>query len=427
MSSLESLIATSGESPMPDALSFTLPPASTSCVDRKQHVRAYTTTASALSPTGAKTFRIRLGGDEMVDSSSVRLMYTLVNNHATKPLVPLCGPWGPWGQVYLRSAGVELDNIPLFNRFYQQFFWNHLSQTAQYSEASISGFGGSWLQSNNSPNMGTIPGAGSVTVMHRLPLSLFLSGKMLPTRYCPLEVEGTLTNAAANWLNTADTNSQEYTIQNIQLLMDTVMLDEAVLHSFYSALLSGRTLSIPTFTVYQTVQTIPAGNTSYNFSCVRAFSRLSHIWLTFRNGGAGGGAMATSFICPTAGIANGTGPTPALGDGNVPTVRLSIGPHNWPDPSPNGSVAEQFYMFQKALNGAIPNIDRDDFLTNAYTIAYDVRKVPQDPTSALSTRSGDLVAIFLDKLTADRATEVWCTFFAFSVCGIRESGVTLLT
>ena len=84
-------------------------------------------------------------------------------------------------------------------------------------------------------------------------------------------------------------------------------------------------------------------------------------------------------------------------------------------------------MFEKALGGAIPAIDRDDFLTNAYTIAFDVRKVPQDPTTALSTRSGDLVSVFLDRLTADRATEIWCTFFAFSVVGIRESGVTLLT
>jgi len=30
-------------------------------------------------------------------------------------------------------------------------------------------------------------------------------------------------------------------------------------------------------------------------------------------------------------------------------------------------------------------------------------------------------------LTANLVTEVWCTLWAFSVVGIRESGVTLLT
>ena len=83
-------------------------------------------------------------------------------------------------------------------------------------------------------------------------------------------------------------------------------------------------------------------------------------------------------------------------------------------------------MFQKALPG-IPNISRDNYLTNAFTIVFDVRKVPSDPTSSISTRSGDLLRVELQNLTADVATECWMTLFAFSVTAVRESGVTLLT
>jgi hypothetical protein len=74
MSSLESLISTAGEAPLLDSLSFVLPPASTSVVDRRQHVRAYPTSASTLSPTGTRTCRIRLGGDDFVDSSTIRTL-----------------------------------------------------------------------------------------------------------------------------------------------------------------------------------------------------------------------------------------------------------------------------------------------------------------------------------------------------------------
>ena len=89
-------------------------------------------------------------------------------------------------------------------------------------------------------------------------------------------------------------------------------------------------------------------------------------------------------------------------------------------------MGEYFYMMQKAL-GSVPNITRDNFQSNCFTICFDLRKVPSDPTSAISTRSGDLLRVDLQNLTADRATECWLTMFAFSVTAVRESGVTLLT
>ena len=92
MSALESLIATSGEAPLLDTLDFSLPPASSAVTDRRQHVRAYPTSASTLSPTGTRTVRIRLGGDDFIDPHSVRIQYTIVNGHGTNALVPRCGP-----------------------------------------------------------------------------------------------------------------------------------------------------------------------------------------------------------------------------------------------------------------------------------------------------------------------------------------------
>ena len=94
MSALESLIATAGEAPIHSALDNTLPPASTAIVDRNQHNRAFPTSASTLTPTGTRTARLRLGGDDFVVMDSVRLMYTIKEEGAAagKSLKPYTGP-----------------------------------------------------------------------------------------------------------------------------------------------------------------------------------------------------------------------------------------------------------------------------------------------------------------------------------------------
>ena len=79
MSGLESLIAAGGEAPLLESLSYEIPAQSSAVVQRKQHVRAYPTSASTLSPTGVRTVRIRLGGNDWFDPQSLRLVYTIQN------------------------------------------------------------------------------------------------------------------------------------------------------------------------------------------------------------------------------------------------------------------------------------------------------------------------------------------------------------
>jgi hypothetical protein len=222
------------------------------------------------------------------------------------------------------------------------FLWNHLSMQEQYGEAGICGLHGSWdidpdnAEPSNRPNIGLIPQNVSYTVMHKLGLSVLSSGRLIPTRYMPLELElhlnPTISDYLYNQYQTADgatvALSTNFTLQNIQLLYDAYIVDEAVQESFYKSLLSNRVLSIPTMTVYQVVQSIPAGSTSFSFSAVNAFSRLSHVWLTFRNTGP----RTTECMCPTAASPGRQGAMPQLLD-IAPSARLSLGPHLFQTPS----------------------------------------------------------------------------------------------
>jgi hypothetical protein len=238
-----------------------------------------------------------------------------------------------------------------------------------------------------------------------------------------LEIEMTLNSTLTDYLNTTTGNSSTFSISNVQIMYDTIITDEAISNSLYKSLLANRVLSMPALIPYMTVQTIPSGSTSFSFAAVRAFSRLSHIYLSFR----GTGGKSSEFICPTA--VSGTGATPSLSDGVGPSARLSIGPHLWPDPSPISSLPEHYYQMIRAMDPVIPNITRDSFQNSAFTIVFDLRKQHMDPTTSVSTRSGDLVRVDLTNLSTstNAPTEVWMVMLAFGVVAVRESGITLLT
>ena len=89
MSSLDALISVAGEAPMLNTLDYRLMPSSTAVVARKQHCRAYPTSASTLTPAQNRTFRIRLGGDSYVDPQSIRLQYQI---RETSGVALLCSP-----------------------------------------------------------------------------------------------------------------------------------------------------------------------------------------------------------------------------------------------------------------------------------------------------------------------------------------------
>jgi hypothetical protein len=211
-------------------------------------------------------------------------MFTIKNESGTGTLRPFVGPWGIWQQAFLRSAGVELDNIPYYNRFHTQYGFHQLSREDQIAVGN-EGLGSNLLDPYNFYEAGDIAAGQSLTVMHKLHFSVFSAGRLIPVKVAPMEVELTMTNTPSDWLLLDEGSSNNWSVSDIQILYDSYQLDEAVSQSLFSALLKNRVLSIPLMSVYQMNQPLPAGASSYSFSSVRAFSRLAQVWLTFRGAG----------------------------------------------------------------------------------------------------------------------------------------------
>ena len=83
-------------------------------------------------------------------------------------------------------------------------------------------------------------------------------------------------------------------------------------------------------------------------------------------------------------------------------------------------------MLQKVLPHT-PYLDRADFMQQTFVSAFSTLRTPGDPTSAISTRAGELLRIDIKNLTGgSQASSVYVTLMAFSCVSVREAGITML-
>lgn len=429
MSALESVLASAGEAPILPQLDYNLIPTSSAVVDRKNFVVAYPQSASTISLTGGqgKECRIRLGGDNHIDASSVRLMFTINNRSTTASLQPYQGPWTCWGRVRLLSQGREIENIPLYGRHHELFGYQLQTFQDQWAESSVCGLGGSWASFSDTAITGSQPKTGKIEAgeravcMHRLHLSLFSTAKILPVRFMPLEVELQLGDAD-DWLAPAPL-SRAFDVSDIKIIYDELILDQSVTDSLYRSLIGNNVISLPCQTAYQFTAPVNGAATEVDVPCLRAFSKLCSMYVTFSTNTR----RSVDMIQP-GNIPNGLGLYPAIDSGSpgwAPSIQVSIAGKNYPDPAPLASIPEQYYQLVKCL-GYSPNIHRDDFISETYVLAFDFKRVPFDLGSAISTRSGDTMRISIKNLVAGRITQVHVTMFAYTVVAVRESGCEVL-
>ena len=193
MSILDSIISQAGEAPLLSSMDYSVIPSSSAVVDRKNCVSAYTVSATSVTPTN-RNVTIKLGTDHFIDASSIRLSFSLVNTDSSKNLQPMGGPWCCWANVRLLSQGTLIEELPMYGRHHELFGYQLLPFQQQWSEAAVCGLHGSWDTANGlmyqgQPKIGKIEPLERASILHKLHLSLFNTGKILPSRFMPLEVQ----------------------------------------------------------------------------------------------------------------------------------------------------------------------------------------------------------------------------------------------
>ena len=103
-----------------EGLSFKFKPGA-SYVTQRDSVSYFPSGGNQYTPAGVKVVKIALSGDNWLDPSTVKIMFTLNNRDGTDVLEPLTGPWGFFRRYRLIAGGQTVIDIDNYNRTYEMF------------------------------------------------------------------------------------------------------------------------------------------------------------------------------------------------------------------------------------------------------------------------------------------------------------------
>ena len=134
-------MANSVEDYLIEGLSFKLSPGASYVTDRRSVSYFVAGSNVYQSGSGARVIRVNLTGDGWLDPSTVRLVYTLVNNDgtSTKILRPLSGPWSFFRRARCLVGGAIIDDVDYYNRVHEML--HILTSNHNRDNDDIEGFG----------------------------------------------------------------------------------------------------------------------------------------------------------------------------------------------------------------------------------------------------------------------------------------------
>ena len=411
--------ANSAEDYLIEGLSFKLSPGA-SYVTNRRSVSFFPSGSDTYSPsTGVKVIKIKLNGTDWLDPSTVKLMFTLSNTDASNQMTLLSGPWSFFRRMRIICSGQIVEDVDDWNRICEMF--NILSSSAVRANDAIEGAkkwddgGGETLASGHKRTMGM-----------KLCSGLLNQSKMLPIRYCPLEIELEIVSDVAD----AQQGSTSWTISDVQLKADLCALDNALDNSYAQHLLSGKALPINYSTYISQSQVITDSTFTVNVS--RAATRLKSIFLTML--GTASNTHGTNlkefnnFWHPMSAAAG------AYDSTKETELHVQIGSKLYPE-YPIRSASESFSQLRKTMGihqSPFHSLDITGAQYRDYKFisAIDTEKVLEAGFTGLNTRAGDLMTIKVKPVNATGMGSAYPTKFytvlhTDNIMEIRDTGITI--
>ena len=236
--------------------------AGASYVTNRRSVSYFASGGNRYSPNGVRVIKFNITGDQWVDPSTFRVRLQLNNlDHdllGSTYISPLS--WNP--AVFFRRArticgGFVVEDIDDFNRL--SLMITALKSDEEQLMSASEGFGsfddryGDVANDNRKEYRGgDYDKSGLAYASRRVffkPLfGLLNQDKLLPLRYCPLQIELELVNNGADAVHVGSYNGETHTsnwdMSDVQVKCDLLTLDNSLENEYASHLLPGKTLSI---------------------------------------------------------------------------------------------------------------------------------------------------------------------------------------
>jgi hypothetical protein len=407
-----------------------------SYVTNRRSVSFMASGGNQYSPSGVKVIRFNLTADQWLDPSTFRVMFQLNSGEpALKFVKPL--HWNPavfFRRARLIAGGQVLEDIDDFNRL--SIMLTALKTSEEQLDIANDGFGNfdvfeeAASEDNDERKVyreGDFNESGRVQYFRRVlfkPMfGVFNQDKLLPLRYCPLQVELELVSSGSDSVFVGTYNGGNYTanwdITDVQCKCDLLTLDSSLENEYASHLLSGKTLPINFSTWNHTNQTT---NQDKDFSThiSRALTRLKSVCITLHKTDDDWNKTCNTFYHP-------------MGQAYVSDaehqVWIQVGSMLMPE-YPVNAVSEAYYQLKKVVGKAF-NIHARWYRSRRYIIGFDLEKIAGAGFTGMSTKNGDLLTVnFRNCINGADATSkphrMYCALNYDAILNIRDQGVELL-
>jgi hypothetical protein len=431
-------------------------------VKQRNNSTFYPNTSNTYSvKSGQKTIRVLISdaGSSMLDLSTVRIACRINNTSGDKPLIFTGRHLGcMFYRVTTRIKGVIVDDVQYYNRLCGMLS-SFKSANANYSDgvcqlgtgyndtatvvtnATYNATGPAVTQTKANvgegirmlgPDVDPIPATKSRRVIFDLPgISALNNHYLLPIGRYPIEITLELVNdvkdvLARGFLNgdgtvsgkngDAATASQEFTLDEVEVKCDTLLLDSAVISNIEEALVGQKPLSMHLRPWNVTSYNV-AGTTTWSQIFNRAYSRLLSIFVNFtpKKVPAKYEALWTQSNLFTSW--HGHADSSTFFPGKKPEYdatrdefryQIQLGSQLYPN-VPIRSHAESYHQLQKCVGELTTGVGVSTgptYRSTNFHLATDFEKVASTPAgtadfSGVNTKqSGEQMRLFFEKVTS---------------------------
>jgi hypothetical protein len=403
-----------------EGLSFKLSPGA-SYVTNRRSVSFFPSGSDTYSSTsGVKVIKIKLNGTDWLDPSTVKVMFTV--NNTTGTMSFLSGGHSFFRRLRVVCNGQIVEDIDDYNRVCEMFNVLQSASVRQNDEIeSVARWDGATTDE-------TLAAGGARTIGMKLCSGLLNQTKMLPIRYCPLELELELVNAVAD----PQQGSTAWNLSDVQIKADLCTLDNALENSYAKHLFEGKALPINYSTYISQSQTL----TDFNFTVnvARAVTRLKSIFLTMSGPPA---STHTNFLKEFNNFWHPMTTESTSGDynkGKEVELHVQIGSKLYPE-YPMRSVSETFSQLRKTMGihqSPFHSLDvtGPQYRSYKFIASVDTEKVLEAGFTGLNTRAGDLMTIKVKPMdsgvmASTKPTKFFTVLHSDNIMEIRESGITV--